>query len=329
MDERYRAPVQEHWHGRDDTLRYHQVIKCIDLRVANPKVESKIAIGFIGFACDEGIRRNQGRVGAAQGPWAIRQALSNFPILTPESVEFYDFGDIVCLDGDLEASQQSLAQTVAYVGKFGIFPFVFGGGHEVAWGQYCGIEQLHPNLECSIINIDAHLDVRPLLAEEKGSSGTSFLQIAELKKSQGLPFEYTCIGVQKTANTTSLIKKAEDLNAQLIYADDIYNSDASSLIAIDVLSKMKKGYLTICMDVFAAPFAPGVSAPQSLGLLPWQVMPIIQHLAGSGKLVGMNIAELSPPYDHDNITAKLAASIVTKFVQYYVIPKELEESSSQ
>jgi len=47
------------------------------------------------------------------------------------------------------------------------------------------------------------------------------------------------------------------------------------------------------------PYAPGVSAPQPLGVLPWQILPLVRQLAASGKVVSYDIAELSPKYDID------------------------------
>ena len=64
------------------------------------------------------------------------------------------------------------------------------------------------------------------------------------------------------------------------------------------------------MDVFAQALAPGVSAPQSLGLWPRQVLPYISQIIDSGKLACFDIAEYSPPLDSNNQTGKLCAAIV-------------------
>jgi formiminoglutamase len=66
-------------------------------------------------------------------------------------------------------------------------------------------------------------------------------------------------------------------------------------------------YLTICADVFSSAFAPGVSAPQPFGLHPEVVLKLVKHVIQSGKVVSADIAEVSPRFDEDNQTAKLAA----------------------
>lgn len=292
----YSPPSKELWKGRNDPTRYHDVIRLMNL---NHEIPNEKAFVFIGFACDEGIARNQGRVGAAEGPKAFRTAFAKLPV--GSTSPFYDAGDIVCTDGDLEKAQQALAKAVQSLLKKGMYPIVIGGGHEVAWGHYQGIAGAFPDLDLSIINLDAHLDIRPLI-DGKGTSGTSFLQIAKASKN----FDYTCIGVQEYQLTKSMSDQAKALKVKMITAEEIQKG-------IPTITFDKPIYLTICMDVFAAACAPGVSAPQPLGLFPWQVLPIINALAKSGKVMTLNVAELSPPHDRDQMTANLAAALVANF----------------
>ena len=306
---RYNPPLRELWKGRDDgpAERYHQIIQCVDLRERIPTPSSKPAFALLGFACDEGIRRNQGRVGAAQGPQSLRKSLSNLPAA---SIPFYDCGDITCTDGNLEESQASLAILVAMLLAQKITPIVIGGGHELAWGTYQGICTYNPSQECAIINFDAHYDLRPLV-DGKGTSGTSFLQISQHLQLHELPFYYYPIGIQKLTNTSALHMKAKKLAIDPIFADDIIS--ASEQIT-KILSKHSCFYLTVCLDVFAAPFAPGVSAPQPLGVLPHQIIPLITTLARSGKVLVLDIAELSPTHDISYMTSSLAALLTHNFL---------------
>lgn len=90
------------WRGRvdlpasTDTQRWHQGV-AQDPRPGVP------GIALLGFASDEGVRRNAGRPGAAQGPGALRHALANLPVL--HCVPLYDAGDITCMDQALELAQ--------------------------------------------------------------------------------------------------------------------------------------------------------------------------------------------------------------------------------
>ncbi|KPC99632.1 Formimidoylglutamase [Geobacillus sp. BCO2] len=99
------------------------------------------AAAFIGFACDEGVRRNQGRQGAKEAPAAVKAALARLPWHLPEGAAAYDAGDVVCVDGHLEQSQAELGIAIARLLQHNMAPIVIGGGHETAYGHYLGVRE--------------------------------------------------------------------------------------------------------------------------------------------------------------------------------------------
>ena len=105
------TPDMSVWTGRVDAadgpraLRWHQMMK--PLTAGAPP-----GIALVGFACDEGVRRNGGRVGAKDGPRAIRAALAN--LAWHQEYPVYDAGDVRCDSGDMEGAQSRLAGVVAY-----------------------------------------------------------------------------------------------------------------------------------------------------------------------------------------------------------------------
>lgn len=317
---RYVTPSSSLWQGRADLPHascFFQVIQLLDLQKPLP-APAKPAFALIGFCCDEGIRRNFGRVGAAEGPAAIRQALAKMPTQR-EDIIYYDAGDITCTDGDLESAQQTLATAIALLLKQDITPIVLGGGHEVAFGHYQGIAKQFPKEKMGIVNFDAHFDMRPLLSDQQGSSGTPFLQIANMHQQAQRQFDYNCIGIQSAGNISALFATAKQYNAHFLFADDIYQGkqDECKNFIERIINNNALLYVSLCLDVFAAPYAPGVSAPQSLGLTPWQLVPSIRQLAQSGKVISYDIAELSPKYDIDNRTAKLAANFIYEIIHHH------------
>jgi formiminoglutamase len=319
---RYRPASKTPWQGRSDgpgARRFHEVFICDDLRQPLAVSSDAMNFGLLGFASDEGVKRNHGRTGAVKGPDAIRETLAKFPANVPENWKFFDVGDITCDDGDLEAAQQCLAKTVHALLEQGIFPLLIGGGHEISWGHYQGLRQALPETEFSIINFDSHFDMRPLNGKKQGSSGTSFLQIAEDCRSREQPFHYTCFGIQNFGNTSALFNTAKNYGVRYVSAE-AYHSGVSQKdhILESVLSEKLGIYATVCLDVFAAPFAPGVSAPQPLGLFPYHVLPQIKTLARSGLTIGFDVAEMNPKYDCDGRTAHLAASLISTFVHEVV-----------
>ena len=300
------------WTGRADSEnleRYFQRVIC-QKNLPDPKPK----YGFIGFASDTGIMRNQGRIGAKEGPNAIRKTLGKLACHLPHDVNFWDLGNIIC-EQDLESAQRELSQQVDLLLNNGVTPIVLGGGHETAFGHYLGISKNFLTEKIGIINFDAHLDLRSLLPKNLGTSGTPFWQIALDAKEKNRTFDYCCIGLQKTANTSSLLKRADDLDVKYFFADEVRNDIQvikNNLIAfiknVDVI------YLTICLDVFSQSVAPGVSAPQPLGLMPEAIFPLLEIIRQQGRLVSFDIVELSPPYDKDGQTAALAACLIDKVV---------------
>lgn len=310
----YAPPNASLWQGRKDSLpeeRFFQQVLLQDLR--KQRLSSPTKAVFIGFCSDEGIRRNLGRTGAKSGPQALREQLGKLPYQGKEL--FLDAGDIVCVDEQLETAQHQLAAVISHFHQQQQKTVVFGGGHEVAWGHFQGLQAHYSKL--GIINFDAHFDLRPLPENQKGNSGTPFLQMAEFCKQQNRPFDYCCLGIQPHANTKSLFRAAKEYKVSTLSAEQINRLDLSS--QFNFLEQFIKNqdaiYLTICLDVLAESCAPGVSAPQPIGLQPWQLIPLLQYVMRTGKVVSFDIAELSPPLDQHQQTARLAAMLVAELLE--------------
>lgn len=323
----YTPPNEELWSGRQDSdlpERFNQVIKLIDLSNESLPDDDTYSFVIIGFACDEGVKRNHGRVGASKGPDIIRQCLANLPYNHAYSINVVDVGNINCHNKNLEEAQLALAEIVEQVLLAGCHPIVLGGGHETAWGHYQGIANTNYADSLGIINFDAHFDLRPLLEHGQGSSGTPFTQIALARENEGLDFNYFCIGIQPMANTHSLYEEADILGAEYIEATDLVNSDNLEHIEnfANFIESHDNLYVSIDLDVFANCFAPGVSAPQPLGIMPQTLLPYLKLLAASDKVISLDVVEYAPNYDQDNNTARLASQLIADYVDTACIDDE-------
>ena len=295
-------------------------IQCCDLSAAahdwapwDSEVDTKILrpkFAILGFASDLGVQRNLGRVGAKLAPALIRKFLSrlSIPYLEPT----YDCGDIV-VDESLLAGQQLLAAKVALLVKAKITPLVLGGGHETAYGHYLGL--MHGlAAPIAILNFDAHFDLRPVSDTNEGNSGTPFRQIYNHLAPQD--FNYYCIGIQPRANTRSLYAFAAASGTKFIEAAAVIKFPHRVLeLVAEIIARHKYIYVTLCLDVFHYSFAPGVSAPQALGISPQIVIEALQLLKKSQQVCGLDVVELNPNLDIDNHTARLAANLISEF--YY------------
>lgn len=317
----YQPPSSIPWQGKPTIAHgscFFHVVQLLNLTKPDWISINKPAFALLGFRCDAGVARNLGRTGAMNGPDVLREAIALLPLVR-KGITIYDAGNISCEDDNLEQAQQSLGEAVSLLLQRGLIPILLGGGHEIAWGHYQGIAKALADKQLGIVNFDAHFDMRPLLPGNKGSSGTPFLQIAKAHQQSNKHFDYSCIGIQPSGNMALLFETVKEFNGGVMLAEDIHLNRTEKYLTFlnNIINRNQQLYVTICLDVFAASDAPGVSAPQVLGLTPWQVIPMVRELANSGKVISYDLAEFAPKYDIDHRTAKLAANLIYEIIHYH------------
>lgn len=295
------------WTGRTDheskweSFRYHQIMKD----------EHANSCTLIGFSSDEGVRRNNGRVGAADAPNALRAALANMAWRVPKGNHLVDSGNVICDGEKMEEAQRELGFVVKATLDNGSVPIILGGGHETFYGHYLGARShLGKGKKLGIINIDAHFDLRPY--DEQSSSGTMFRQIMENDADAG----YLVLGIQRYGNTESLFQQAEKLGCEYICEDELDERTQNEAIDSFIL-RHDAVIVTLCMDVICAASAPGVSAPSAFGLDPKVVRSIIRRTVNNSKTLSFDIAEVNPSLDIDSRTVKLGAAFVNEAIMRF------------
>lgn len=305
----YNPPSQKQWSGRasDQRLYLHEKVVFSKLQALENKPQQFVVLGYV---CDEGVRLNQGRIGAKKGPEVIRAALAKMPNHLSEKQQLVDVGDIEYTTGNLKEVQKLLSESVTLLLEKKALPILIGGGHDIAYGHYNGIKNYlnsrNKKSTIGIINFDAHFDLRE---NSKGSnSGTPFYQIA----SENDSFEYLCLGIRKDANDSVLFKTAAELGVTYVLKDTFRIAFAKEIITWikAFIAKVDYVYVTIDLDGFSSAYAPGVSAASPMGFAPDIVLECLDTILGSGKLISLDIAEMNPNYDVDGLTAKLAASLL-------------------
>lgn len=304
------------WNGRFDDedgelgLRIHQKVELKNFN--DSTINTKPNIAFLGFCSDEGVKRNKGRIGAKNAPDILRKTLANLPYNVETKKSIFDFGNIVLEEDNLEKARKEQIECVADLLRKNYFPIILGGGHETALGNFLGLAEHHENI--GIINIDAHFDLR--IPVENSTSGTPFYEMAHYCQQNDRKFHYFAIGIQKTGNTAALFSRAHELQVETVLADEVHIDLNFSLRKVeDYIQKFDAIYLSLDLDVLDAAFAPGVSAPSANGLRTFQVKSIIQTVIQSGKLKLFDVVELNPEYDIDNRTAKVAAHLISEFLE--------------
>lgn len=311
------------------------------------KANSKVTL--VGFACDQGVRRNLGRVGAKFAPPAIRQTFAKLPITPILQDKFNkadyglllaDAGDVICHDNDslmpdvLEQTQALYSQQVSDIIQQGSLAIGIGGGHAIAYASYMGLWQALNNdskldentpkasqsnaPKIGIINFDAHLDIRNA---PKGTSGTPFRQIAEHNQAHDQPFHYCAIGISQFSNTAALFDRADELGVTIISDDncarDSWENSAKQLN--EFIDQVDVLYITIDMDAFPASIVPGVSAPAAKGISLDFAERCLEVIFASGKVKMADFAEINPTYDIDARSCKVTARLLALMIQHHLL----------
>ncbi|MFA1710302.1 formimidoylglutamase [Peribacillus frigoritolerans] len=316
----YTHPTLKYWNGRIDSqtdldsFRYHQRVRLAPISELVTSSNASRTFGLIGFKCDEGVKRNKGRVGAAEGPDHIRQSLAKLPCHLPSQTELVDAGDVICESTEMEAAQSQLGSAIAQILESKAIPIILGGGHETLYGHYLGIRKsIGPKARLGIINIDAHFDMRPY--EKETSSGTMFKQILDEDQSCG----YLCVGIQKQGNTKALFQTAERSKVDYILEEDLslYEMGETKRRINEFAKENDYIMLTLCTDVIDSAYAPGVSAPSPFGLDPKLVRAIIRHIVSNEKILSFDISEVNPSLDENNKTVTLAGQLINEVLLHF------------
>lgn len=303
------------WNGRIDngnhpaSLRYHQVIELND--VSDLSESNNKSFSIIGFECDEGVKRNKGRIGASLAPNEIRKHLSKLPYHMDDAAKVIDVGNVVCEDGELERAQLQLGSYIHKLFNKRHIPIILGGGHETLYGHYLGVREfIGPDAKLGIINIDAHFDLR---TEKVPSSGTMFKQILSEDNEAG----YLCLGIQKFGNTEELFLEADKYDCQYILEEEIMEYNRTFSLIDEFSSQNDYVLLTLCMDSITSSAAPGVSAPSPFGLEPQTVRKLLRYIVAIDNVLSFDVSEVNPLLDKDEKTSKLSAHFLAEVMHHF------------
>jgi formiminoglutamase len=275
-----------------------------------------------GFPDDEGIRVNGGRAGASQAPDVIRKP---FYKMTPQLLSHegdplvWDLGNLRLDSSAALKERHELAQAASEATLFsGARWLSLGGGHDygfpdaaayINWARAQGHRPL-------VINFDAHLDVRPL---ERGlSSGTPFYRMLEFDAD----IDFAEIGIQGHCNSRHHLEWVRSRGARVLTQEQVEASGAGFQTMVehtlgDWLTHLRPAFISIDIDGFSSAVAPGSSQSWATGFTPSDFFPLFQVLLKRLDVRALGIYEVSPPLDHDDRTAKLAAQILHRFVSPY------------
>ncbi|WP_424945606.1 agmatinase [Candidatus Spongiihabitans sp.] len=260
------------------------------------------------------------RPGARFGPRAIRAASTevawqrNWPweFDALELLKIADYGDCDFDQGRPEGVPNQIQAHIETILNTDTAVLSLGGDHFVTLPILRAHVKKHGPV--SLLHFDAHTDT---WQDEAGriDHGTMFFHA--VKEGLVIPEQSVQVGIRTTNDAP--------LGFNIFHADWIHEHSAAELLAnIKNILADRKTYLTFDIDCVDPAFAPGTGTPVCGGLSSAQVLRILRGLRGMN-LIGMDLVEVSPPYDHAEITALLAAFIAYDFIALYAARHKLGE----
>ncbi|SEN42250.1 agmatinase [Gemmobacter aquatilis] len=279
-------------------------------------LEADVAI--LGAPFDFG---TQFRAGARFGPRAVRDASTLFSFghagaydheddctYLGADVRIVDIGDADIVHTDTETSHANIEAGVRAILKAGALPVVIGGDHSINIPCIRAFDDQGP---IHIVQIDAHLDFVDVRHGVRHGHGNPMRRAAEQSYVTGI----TALGIRNVSSTTK-----EGYDAARVMGDDILSvRQVRKLGPEGVLARIPAGarvYVTIDIDGFCPSIAPGTGTPSHGGFLYYEVLEILQGLARAHDIVGVDLVEVAPDYDHSQSTAILAAQVLLNFLGF-------------
>ena len=263
----------------------------------------------------------QYRAGARFGPRSIREASTLFSFglggaydheddctYLGSDVSIVDIGDADIVHTDTEKSHANIEVGVRAILDAGALPVVLGGDHSVnipCIRAFAGRGPIH------ILQIDAHLDFVDVRHGVRHGHGNPMRRAAEQEHVTGI----TALGIRNVSSTAK-----DGYDAARAMGDDILSVRQVRKLGVEgVLARIPKGarlYVTIDIDGFCPSIAPGTGTPSHGGFLYYEVLEILQGVAKAHDIVGVDLVEVAPDYDHSGSTAILAAQLLLNFLGF-------------
>ncbi len=250
-----------------------------------------------------------GRPGARFAPQIIRRYLFSLSIYSPSrkealDVEFEDLGDVAIAPGDPKISFSRIAEAASEAYKRPLAVFL-GGDHSIT--RWTLESLLKEDKLLGLLVLDAHYDMRTV---EEGMTSGSWLW--DLLTAYGDKVRATVIGIQDYMNPGYLAERAKEKKVDIVTRDEIVESLELAFEAIDRLKAVGADYyyISIDMDHLCEACAPGVNSPSPLGMTPIESYRIIKYAARSLVPKGIDVTEITPAHDLNDMTSRLAAFLI-------------------
>ncbi len=255
------------------------------------------------------------RPGTRFGPEAVRRISGLYDSYSPdlgmdllEEINIGDAGDIFVIPSNIEKTFDQIDLGISHILDKGAFPVIIGGDHSIGFPDAKAIAK-HVEGKLGIIHFDRHIDTAEKTMDERmhtthWSHATNLPNVPATNLVQ--------IGIGGWIGNHSGVKVAEERDTTVITMMDVdeLGIDRAMEIALDIAWKDAAAvYLSFDIDVLDPGYAPGTGTPEPGGMTPREALRAVRTVAREG-LIGMDLVEISPPYDFADVTAQQGARVI-------------------
>lgn len=247
------------------------------------------------------------RAGTRFGPQGIRRISA---LYTPynyemgidlrEQMSLCDAGDVFTIPANIEKSFDQISNAVAHVAATGSFPIILGGDHSIGFPTVRGLASV-TSKRIGIIHVDRHADIQEKDLDERMHT-TPYFHATNLPNVR--PENLVQIGIGGWQVPRAAVGNMVERRTNIFTMDDVEQLGIEK-VAEMALERAWDGcdavYMSYDIDSIEAAFVPGTGWPEPGGLLPREALKLVGLVAKEG-LCGMEVVEVSPPYDHADIT---------------------------
>lgn len=255
------------------------------------------------------------RSGTRFGPEAVREISKVYDAYSPdlgmdllEEVSVCDVGDIFVIPSNIEKTFDQVDRGISHILDQGCFPVIIGGDHSIGYPDAKALAS-HIDGKLGIIHFDRHIDTAEYTMDERMHT-THWSHATKL--SNVPPANLVQIGIGGWIGNHSGVHVADELDTTVITMFDVDERGIDDVmdVALEIAWKGADAvYLSFDIDVFDPSAAPGTGTPDAGGMTSREGLQAARRAAREG-LIGMDLVEISPPYDHANITALLGARVI-------------------
>jgi agmatinase len=261
------------------------------------------------------------RPGARFGPQAIRftdylphdgarphLALGVDPLA---ELKVVDAGDVPMPPGQSEQALRRLEEAVQAVCQAGALPVILGGDHTIAWPDATGVARVTGWGRVSMIHFDAHADTGDTQWGSLYGHGTPMRRLIESGAVRGDRFLQIGLRGYWPEPQTLDWMAAQNMRSYEMAEIVARGLDSCLTEAFATATDGCEGvFLSVDVDVVDPGMAPGTGTPEPGGLTARQLLDAVRRIAMELPVAGMDVVEVSPPYDHAEVTAFLANRVV-------------------